>query len=153
MHGHTSTKSDICHSLFERRWRRAGASTDTGHDSVCRHSRAPLSFVVKSDGWVQLCNVPAAPINMCEQLKDEIWVQLQNDVVQEFDVGYFQGSTSISNSYFTWPFWDTEWCEPGEKVTFWCEGLKQIKTPVPKSQDKKCSVDLRRWWFRWTKIW
>ena len=43
-----------------------------------------------------LRNVPTATINTCEQLKDEIRVQLQNDVVQEFDVGYIQGSTSIS---------------------------------------------------------
>lgn len=27
-------------------------------------------------------------------------------------------------------------------VSLWCDGLKQIETPVPKSQGKKRSVDL-----------
>lgn len=89
-----------------------------------------------------LRNVPTATINTCEQLKDEIRVQLQNDVVQEFDVGYFQGSTSVSirTSHDLSEIWND--MSQGKKVSLWCDGLKQIETPVPKSQGKKRSVDL-----------
>ncbi len=88
--------------------------------------------------------MPTAAISSCKQLKQEIRAQLHDDIVQDFDVGYLQGSAPISTrtSNDLMDIWDE--VNEGKKVVLWCDGLKMAVT-APKSstsRKRKARIDL-----------
>ena len=91
-----------------------------------------------------LRNVNTAAIGSCEQLKCEIRSQLCGDIVQEFDVGYLQGSTliSIRTPHDLSEIWND--ANKGNKVILWCDGLKEVAQGTIKpstSRRRKHCVD------------
>ena len=64
----------------------------------------------------------------CDQLKQLIKSQLSRDLVKEFDVGYYDGSTvvSIRSAQDLGEIWSD--LKRGSKVILWCDGLREFKT-------------------------
>lgn len=80
-----------------------------------------------------LRNVDVASINTCDKLKELIKSQLCNDVVREFYIGYYHGSTvvSIRTAEDLNEIWQE--VKKGTKVILWCDSLRQ----TDKSGSKK----------------
>lgn len=87
--------------------------------------KAFSSKSVKKD-WKMftLRNVDASSIKSRDDLKDEIRVQLSDEIKDDFDVGYIQGCNLISvrTSQDVAEIWN------GREVTLWCDGLKISKS-------------------------
>ena len=79
-----------------------------------------------------LRNVDTASIKTCDDLKEEIRIQLTDDVKKDFDVGFVQGSNLISvrSSRDMAEVWGL--AAKGQ-VTIWCDGL----TASHKSRKRK----------------
>ena len=85
--------------------------------AVCKSTKqAPKTFTLR--------NVDIANTTSQGQLKKVIKEQLREDLVKEFDVGYYQSSTvvSIRSSQDLAEVWND--LKAGKKVVLWCDGLK-----------------------------
>ena len=85
--------------------------------AVCKSTKqAPKTFTLR--------NVDIASITSQGQLKKVIKEQLREDLVKEFDVGYYQSSivVSIRSSQDLVEVWND--LKAGKKVILWCDGLK-----------------------------
>lgn len=93
-----------------------------------------FSKSVKKD-WKMftLRDVDASSILSRDDLKEEIRVQLRDDIKEDFDVGYIQGCNLISvrSSQDVAEIWNAR------EVTLWCDGLKISKSS--KSLKRKCN--------------
>ena len=60
-----------------------------------------------------------------DKLKEVIKSQLENDLVEHFDVGYYQGTTvvSIRSSQDLKEIWQE--MKSGTKIVLWCDGLRE----------------------------
>ncbi len=76
----------------------------------------PKTFVLR--------DVNVSSIITCDKLKDLIRSQLKDDVVRDFGVGYYQGSTvvSIRSAQDLKEIWQE--VKKGVKVILWCDGLR-----------------------------
>lgn len=86
--------------------------------AVCKSTKhTPKTFTLR--------DVDIASINSRSQLRKVIKEQLQDDLVKEFDVGYYEGSTvvSIRSPRDLAEVWNN--LKAGKKVTLWCDGLKE----------------------------
>ena len=68
-------------------------------------------------------------------LKEEIKDQLQSDVTQDFDVGYYDNSTQISirTTHDLTELWSD--ISKGKKVVMWCDGLREKRNLEFDEQD------------------
>ena len=85
-----------------------------------------------------LHNVDTISVKTQEKLKLLIRTQLQNDMLEDFDVGYLQGSTvvNIRSSEDLDEVWND--IRRGKNVVLWCDGLKEVTL---KTQKRKRGVD------------
>ena len=86
--------------------------------AVCKTTKhAPKTFTLR--------DVDIASVNSQGQLRKVIREQLQDDLVKEFDVGYYEGTTvvSIRSPRDLAEVWND--LKAGKKVTLWCDGLKE----------------------------
>ena len=94
--------------------------------SVVRRKSKTSSKLPKKDPKIfMLRSVDVGAITSCDKLKDLIRTQLKDDVVKEFDVGYYQGSTviSIRSAEDINEVWQE--LKKGSKVVLWCDGLRE----------------------------
>ena len=72
-----------------------------------------------------LRNIDVVKVDTRDKLKEVIKFQLDNDLVEHFHVGYYQGTTvvSIRSSQDLKEIWQE--MRSGTKVVLWCDGLRE----------------------------
>ena len=102
--------------------------------AVCKSTK-------QSSKTFTLRDVDIASVNSRDQLKMVIKEQLQDDLVKEFDVGYYQSSTvvSIRSPQDLAEVWND--FKGGKKVTLWCDGLKEEESAKSRKKKQVCELD------------
>ena len=80
-------------------------------------------------------------ISSRDDLKEEIKLQIRDDIKDNFDFGYIQGSNLISvrSSQDISEIWNC--INKGKEVTLWCDGLNDSTSSKPR-KGKHIEVDL-----------
>ena len=105
--------------------------------AVCKSSSKKEA--VKTCKTFTLRDVNVAQVVTRDQLKRVIKQQLDDDVIDNFDVGYYQAATvvTIRSPQDVMEVWND--VKKGVKVVLWCDGLKESNstTAKPRKRSKK----------------
>ena len=105
--------------------------------AVCKSAKLskkdPKTFTLRA--------VNVENINTCDKLKELIKSQLSDDIVKQFDVGYYQGSTvvSIRSQQDQKEIWQE--IKKGKKTILWCDGLKEYEKTSSNKRRRVASDD------------
>ena len=102
--------------------------------AVCKSSSKKEA--VKTCKTFTLRNVNVGQVITRDQLKQLIKLQLDDDVTDEFDVGYYQATTvvTIRSPQDVMEVWND--VKKGVKVILWCDGLKESNPTTSKSRKR-----------------
>ena len=97
-------------------------------------SKPTLSTKRKDPKTFTLRDVNIASIDTCDKLKEIIKSQLKKDIVKDFDVGFYNGSTvvSIRSEQDLQEIWQD--VKRGTQIVLWCDGLKESEKNAPKKR-------------------
>ena len=86
-------------------------------------------------------NIDVSVVNTCDALKTLIKAQLGKELLSEFDVGYYQGSTAVSvrTSDDLCELWSS--ILKGTKVDLWCDGLRKLNAAKRKQPGEDSDED------------
>ena len=108
----------------------------------CRPKSSSKSVKNKKDPKTfTLRNIDVVKVDTRDKLKEVIKSQLDNDLVQHFDVGYYQGTTvvSIRSSQDLKEIWQE--MRSGTKVVLWCDGLREHEKILGKRKHNSAFSD------------
>ena len=99
-----------------------------------KNKKDPKTFTLRS-------NIDVVKVDTRDNLKEEIKSQLDNDLVEHFDVGYYQGTTvvSIHSSQDLKEIWQE--MRSGTKVVLWCDGLREHEKILGKRKHNSAFSD------------